>query len=38
MLISSEGTVASLLSVFIHYIEWIESGMFKISSPLIFTP
>ena len=38
MFIWSEGAAASLLGVFIHYIEWIESGMFKISSPLIFTP
>lgn len=36
MFIWSEGTAASLLGVFIHYIEWIESDMFKISSPLIF--
>lgn len=38
MFIWSEGTAASLLGVLIHYIEWIESDMFKISSPLIFTP
>lgn len=37
MFIWSEGTAASLLGVFIHYIERIESDIFKITNPLIFT-
>ena len=37
MFIWSEGTAASHLGVLIHYIERIESDIFKISNPLIFT-